>query len=48
MHAPLLRGGGPSKFDEVSCRSGEIGTIPSRELMALALAHAGKLEKFGA
>ena len=48
MHAPHLRGGGPAKFDEVACRSGEIGTIPSKELMALAMAHAGKLEKFGA
>jgi len=48
MSAPLLRGGGPNRFDEVACRSGEIGTIPSKELMALAMAHAGKLEKFGA
>ena len=48
MSAPLLRGGGPSRFDEVACRSGEIGTIPSKELMALAMAHASKLEKFGA
>ncbi len=48
MAAPFLRAGGPAKFDEVSCRSGEIGTIPSKELMALAMAHAGKLEKFGA
>ena len=48
MSAPHLRGGGPARFDEVACRSGEIGTIPAKELMALALAHAGKLEKFGA
>lgn len=48
MHAPFIRGGGPKTFDEVACRAGEIGTIPSKELMALALAHAGKLEKFGA
>jgi 2,3-bisphosphoglycerate-independent phosphoglycerate mutase len=48
MAAPHLRGGDGKPFDEVSCRSGQIGTIPARELMPLALAHAGKLEKFGA
>lgn len=48
MHAPHLRGGQVAKFDEVSCRGGEIGTILSKELMPLAMAHAGKLEKFGA
>ncbi|MFB3892968.1 MAG: 2,3-bisphosphoglycerate-independent phosphoglycerate mutase [Phycisphaerae bacterium] len=46
--APYLRGGGPRSFDEVACRAGEIGTIPASHLMGLALAHAGKLEKFGA
>ena len=35
-------------FDEVSCRAGQIGTIPAKELLPLAMAHAGKLEKFGA
>ena len=48
MHAPYIRGGQAARFDEVSCRGGEIGTIPSKELLPLALAHAGKLEKFGA
>lgn len=48
MHAPYFRGGQVARFDEVSCRNGEIGTIPSRELLPLAMAHAGKLEKFGA
>jgi 2,3-bisphosphoglycerate-independent phosphoglycerate mutase len=48
MAAPYLRGGGPAAFDEVACRSGEIGTILARELLPLAMAHAGKLEKYGA
>ena len=53
MAAPHLRGapgrpGDGLPFDEVSCRAGQIGTIPARELLPLALAHAGKLEKFGA
>jgi 2,3-bisphosphoglycerate-independent phosphoglycerate mutase len=54
MAAPHLRGrpgsgaGDGLPFDEVSCRSGQIGTIPAKELLPLAMAHAGKLEKFGA
>jgi 2,3-bisphosphoglycerate-independent phosphoglycerate mutase len=48
MSAPHLRGGDANRFDEVACRGGQIGTIPSKELMPLAMAHAGKLEKFGA
>ncbi len=48
MKAPHLRGGDGGPFDEVACLAGQIGTIPSKELIPLALAHAGKLEKFGA
>ena len=35
-------------FHEKNCLSGSIGTIYSKQLMALALAHAAKLDKFGA
>ncbi len=48
LHGPSLTGGHAESFDEVTCRTGEIGTIYSRELIPLAMAHAGKLEKFGA
>jgi 2,3-bisphosphoglycerate-independent phosphoglycerate mutase len=48
MLAPSLRGGQAATFDEVACRAGEIGTIPARELLPLAMAHCGKLEKYGA
>ena len=48
LKAPYLRGGGPDRFDEIACRAGEIGTITGKELLPLAMAHAGKLEKFGA
>jgi 2,3-bisphosphoglycerate-independent phosphoglycerate mutase len=48
MKAPHLRGGDGPTFDEVSCRSGQIGTVLARELIPLAMAHAGKLDKFGA
>jgi len=48
MKAPFLRGPDGGSFDEVACRTGQIGTILARELIPLAMAHAGKLEKFGA
>jgi len=48
MSAPHLRGGDGDHFDEIACRYGQIGTIPSKEIIPLAMAHAGKLEKFGA
>ena len=48
MKAPFLRGGDGPPFDEITCRAGQIGTIATRELLPLAMAHAGKLDKFGA
>jgi len=35
-------------FDEHQATRGHLGTFPSRELLGLLLAHAGRLEKFGA
>lgn len=35
-------------FGERSCLRGELGIFPAKELMTLALAHAGRLAKFGA
>jgi 2,3-bisphosphoglycerate-independent phosphoglycerate mutase len=35
-------------FGESSCRTGDLGHIHGTELMSLALAHAGRLVKFGA
>ncbi|MEN8375907.1 MAG: 2,3-bisphosphoglycerate-independent phosphoglycerate mutase [Gemmatimonadota bacterium] len=40
--------GGTSGFGERACLAGEIGTIAGRNIMALALAHARRLRKFGA
>ncbi len=48
MKAPHLRGGDGGRFDEVACRAGQIGTILAREILPLAMAHAEKLDKFGA
>ena len=35
-------------FGESSCRGGDLGGLEGRHLMTLALAHAGRIEKFGA
>ena len=48
MKAPHLRGGDGGGFNEIACRAGQIGTVPSMEMLPLAMAHAGKLDKFGA
>ena len=37
-----------TEFNEVACAGGGIGRLPLTTLMQLALAHAGKLAKFGA
>lgn len=43
-----VRRDGCHQFSESQCLSGEIGTIPAREVMPIAFAHAGRLAKFGA
>ena len=48
LAAPHLRGGDGPTFDEIACRRGQLGTVLARELIPLAMAHTGKLEKFGA
>jgi len=40
--------GATKEFSERACQNGTIGTIPATSLLALALAHAGRLSKFGA
>ncbi len=35
------------RLTETECRRGDLGTIPARHIMSLALAHAGRLAKFG-
>jgi 2,3-bisphosphoglycerate-independent phosphoglycerate mutase len=36
------------EFSENACRSGALGTFPAKEALSLAMAHAGRLMKFGA
>jgi 2,3-bisphosphoglycerate-independent phosphoglycerate mutase len=52
-HVPVLlrsRWARPTgkSFSESGCRGGDLGVLETRHLMSLALAHAGRLEKFGA
>ena len=37
-----------TSFGEAQCLSGGLGQFPAKYLMSLAMAHAGRLEKFGA
>jgi 2,3-bisphosphoglycerate-independent phosphoglycerate mutase len=37
-----------SSFGEAQCLSGGLGQFPAKHLMSLAMAHAGRLEKYGA
>jgi 2,3-bisphosphoglycerate-independent phosphoglycerate mutase len=39
---------GAPRFHEKSCRGGSLGTLASRDLMAVLLANAGRLDKYGA
>ncbi len=48
ISAPGSRGPYVEKFDEVLTLGGELGMIRSMEIMTLAMAHSGKLQKFGA
>jgi 2,3-bisphosphoglycerate-independent phosphoglycerate mutase len=46
--SPWCRPQPDATFGERACMRGELGTVPGRELMTLALAHAGRLAKYGA
>ena len=39
---------GSTAFGETQCRLGGLGRFEAKHLMLLALAHAGRLEKYGA
>lgn len=47
VHSALTKGEGVKEFSERGCDSGSIGRIPATQAMLLALAHAGKLAKYG-
>lgn len=47
IHSNLTIGDGIDAFSERACLGGSLGTIQAQHLMLLALAHAGKLTKYG-
>lgn len=48
LWGPALRADSAKSFGETACAGGSLGRIPATSLLPLALAHAGKLLKFGA
>lgn len=49
LYSPTCRPDGIGEYGERACSRGSLGNFyPSYELLPLALAHAGRLEKFGA
>ena len=48
VDAPLCGADGLPRFHEKHARAGSLGVLPSRDLMAVLLANAGRLDKFGA
>lgn len=47
VKSSIFAGDGVGGFNERTCASGSIGRIPAVSLMTIALANAGKLQKFG-
>ena len=48
MRAPWTRADGCDAFNEVALQEGSLGTFPAVEALPLAMAHAGRLTKYGA
>jgi len=48
LKSPYVLGGLSNAFSERECVKGELGIFPAFNIMPLALAHAGRLKKFGA
>jgi 2,3-bisphosphoglycerate-independent phosphoglycerate mutase len=48
LHSTYDRAGGSATFGERACAQGSLGMLRATDVMPLALAHAGRLAKFGA
>ena len=48
LNSPFARGGSVQHFTERECLAGSLGIFPAVEAMPLAMAHAGRLQKYGA
>ena len=47
VHSPITKGDGVEAFSENALATGSIGNVPATSVMMLAMAHAGKLRRFG-
>ena len=48
LHARTARYRAGAAFTEADCARGMLGTFPAKEALPLAMAHAGRLAKYGA
>lgn len=48
LHSPTTRSTPGAAFTEADCGRGLLGTFPAKESLPLAMAHAGRLAKYGA
>jgi len=48
LYAKHARPDNIAEFGERACRGGSLGTVPATHMMPLALAHAGRVAKYGA
>ena len=48
IHSPLALPGNVESFSEAACMAGDLGVLPASQLMPLAMAHASRMDKFGA
>ncbi len=46
--SPYARGNGMPEFGEQACAKGSLGILPAKEIMPIAMAHAGRVAKYGA
>lgn len=47
LWSKFCRGDGIPKFGERFCQQGSLGVLPAKELLPIALANAGRIEKYG-
>jgi 2,3-bisphosphoglycerate-independent phosphoglycerate mutase len=48
VHSKVCFSDGHPRFHEMTCRTGSLGDLASRDLIAVLLANAGRLDKYGA
>ncbi len=48
LYSKYARSHGSTEFGEHACAGGSLGLLPAKEVMPIALAHAGRIAKYGA